>query len=130
MSKALGAAFLSHQVEQLESKMGKLGVERSQKGPVDTYLLDQGRRGERDADSASGGLRTGTRGRGAPRPTSERAQQQPRRTSGGADSHFEVIVLDSSVLIHALDQVTKWCKPHRSETLIVPLEGMGHIDSH
>ena len=35
----------------------------------------------------------------------------------------DVIVLDASVLVHALPQVKKWCRDGREEIVIVPLEG-------
>jgi hypothetical protein len=35
----------------------------------------------------------------------------------------ETIVLDASVLIHALSQVKRWCKDDVRADLVVPLEG-------
>lgn len=35
----------------------------------------------------------------------------------------DVVVVDASVLVHALYQVKKWCKDGRQEKIIVPLEG-------
>ena len=35
----------------------------------------------------------------------------------------DVIVVDASVLVHAIGQVKKWCKDGRKEIVIVPLEG-------
>lgn len=35
----------------------------------------------------------------------------------------DVVVVDASVLVHALHQVKKWCRDGRAEVVIVPLEG-------
>ena len=35
----------------------------------------------------------------------------------------DIVVVDASVLIHALGQVKKWCREGREEIIIVPLEG-------
>ena len=127
MSKALGAAFLSHQVEQLENKVNKIEINKRGGHATDSLSHDHSLRHDQEdrspKPSASSPHRM-TRGRGAARLPSDRTQHyQSRKSSGGSEHHFETIVIDSSVLIHALDQVYKWCKPHRSETLIVPLEG-------
>jgi hypothetical protein len=36
----------------------------------------------------------------------------------------DVIVVDASVLVHAIYQVKKWCRDGREEVIIVPLEGI------
>lgn len=43
---------------------------------------------------------------------------------GKYEKDADVIVVDASVLVHALYQVKKWCRDGREEILIVPLEGM------
>lgn len=40
------------------------------------------------------------------------------------DKDVDIIVVDASVLVHALYQVKKWCRDGRAEILIVPLEGV------
>ena len=35
----------------------------------------------------------------------------------------DVVVVDASVLVHALYQVKKWCRDGREEVIIIPLEG-------
>ena len=35
----------------------------------------------------------------------------------------DIVVVDASVLIHALGQVKKWCREGREEIIIAPLEG-------
>jgi hypothetical protein len=36
----------------------------------------------------------------------------------------DVVVVDASVLVHALHQVKRWCRDGREEIVIVPLEGV------
>lgn len=43
---------------------------------------------------------------------------------GKAEKDGDVIVVDASVLVHALYQVRKWCREGREEIIIVPLEGI------
>ena len=40
------------------------------------------------------------------------------------DKDADVVVVDASVLVHALHQVKRWCRDGREEVVIVPLEGM------
>lgn len=40
------------------------------------------------------------------------------------EKDVDIIVVDASVLVHALYQVKKWCRDGRKEIIIVPLEGM------
>jgi hypothetical protein len=40
-----------------------------------------------------------------------------------AEKDADVVVVDASVLVHALYQVKKWCREGRQEIVIVPLEG-------
>ena len=42
-------------------------------------------------------------------------------TSDGKDA--DIVVVDASVLVHAISQVKKWCREGRQEIVIVPLEG-------
>jgi len=47
------------------------------------------------------------------------------------DKDADVVVVDASVLVHALYQVKKWCRDGREEIVIVPLEGtMPHPSIH
>jgi hypothetical protein len=52
-------------------------------------------------------------------------QKQGRRSFEGhrIEKDADVVVVDASVLVHALYQVKKWCKDGRQEKIIVPLEG-------
>lgn len=134
MSRALGAAFLNHQVEQLEKSI-------SSNGPTSGNWRD------RKYPAPSSG--SGKRGPGSPAikivsktkaetkvvPTKERDKDFDRTTSTSPSTRrtsaedkrekdADIIVVDASVLIHALYQVKKWCKDGRQEVVIVPLEGI------
>jgi hypothetical protein len=110
MSKALGAAFLSHQVEQLEkSTAGGGGGGRRARGPAQR------------APSNS-----------PPKPARSQGQghgygQAKRRSNEGVTAEADIIVVDASVLVHCLNQVKVWCRDGREETIIVPLEGKPHL---
>jgi len=51
--------------------------------------------------------------------------QKPRKSSeeSRGDKDADIVVVDASVLVHALHQVKKWCRDGRDEIIIVPLEG-------
>lgn len=131
MSRALGAAFLSHQVEQLEKSISSNGptsgnwrdrkypatggAKRSPNSPavkiprakVETKTILTTK--ERDKNF---GRNTSTS------PSARRASAEDKR-----EKDADIIVVDASVLIHALYQVKKWCRDGRQEIVIVPLEG-------
>lgn len=142
MSRALGAAFLGHQVAKLESRVGQ---DNSPSFPPST--------------SPRGGRGRGGRGgriwnpeRGASRPRKRSFTLHPVAVEPGSDQHApvpialnpspviatpkekpamaNVIILDASVLVYALGQVKRWCKEERKEVLIVPLEGTRHSSGH
>lgn len=128
MSRALGAAFLSHQVEQLEKTVGR----ESRSTASNNWR-------ERNGQSAGG--RGGKRG-GAPHPQGHHAGRKKERKDGREgkeagkfreqseahgsvelDKDADVVVVDASVLVHALGQLKKWCKEGRQEVILIPLEG-------
>jgi hypothetical protein len=136
MSRALGAAFLNHQVEQLEKSVGN--------GPTSGNWRDR----ERGLDSRQGhtpGVLYNTTTGAKPKPKKKHAAEansekkdkrekggrlsgESRRSSEGTrkgekQKDADVVVVDASVLVHALYQVKKWCRDGRDEVLIVPLEG-------
>ena len=49
------------------------------------------------------------------------SSQKQKPGQGAKDA--DIVVLDSSVLIHALGQLKKWSRDGREEIIIVPLEG-------
>lgn len=107
MGKLLGQAFLSHQVTMLERSIGNgngrvagQGRRAAPGGAYSRALLDSNANAQR------------------PKGTLLDVAQEVVPKAKIA----ERIVVDASVLVHALDQVKKWS--HESATrLIIPLEG-------
>lgn len=58
-----------------------------------------------------------------PRDSSDKKQKR-----GQESKDADIIVLDASVLIHALGQLKKWSRDGREETIIVPLEVLNTLD--
>lgn len=110
MSRALGAAFLNHQVEQLEKSV----VNR---GPSSGNWRDRDRRGPQ-AKTAADAVRGKRVQPTFVAPTPKLAKMQPKQ-----DKDADVVIIDASVLIHDIAQLKKWCRPDRKETIVVPLEG-------
>ena len=130
MSKALGAAFLNHQVEQLEKSVNGSRTDGNW----------------RDRRYRPGQERVGNNPR---RPQNNNGPRAPRAKGGVADrveigsgddrargrkdevveKDADVVIVDASVLVHALPQVKKWCRDGRKEIVIVPLEGTLYIQS-
>ena len=128
MSRALGAAFLSHQVEQLEKSVHTAGNWRERRNP------DNWRAGAGDTKRSFAGPKVIQRRRddsveGKPRqpsPKMEREHERRDRRSEegrGTPKDADVVVLDASVLIHGLYHLKKWSRDGREEVVIVPLEG-------
>lgn len=85
----------------------------------------------------SPGLKVGTKKKGGEVQVTARDRTSPkgedttrdynnrRRLSdgdkGGKDA--DIVVVDASVLVHALYKVKQWCRDGREEIIIVPLEG-------
>ncbi|KAH7912114.1 hypothetical protein BJ138DRAFT_837176 [Hygrophoropsis aurantiaca] len=134
MSRALGAAFLSHQVEQLEKSVTR--------GPASGNWRDR----RHPATEQATPNKRGVINQPAKRPPSnpkivkkaaaeqlEREQtetRKPRRSNeevrGGKDA--DLVVVDASVLIHAVHHVKRWCRDGREEIVIVPLEALNTLD--
>lgn len=173
MSRALGAAFLSHQVEQLEKTVVARGAGSRGRGGVSGNWRDRRQQGANGggynkaaaaavtppqspnhqakrmpnsppstnarsvaaAPTAVGGVGAAKKTqqmqlgndnnfRGRVSPVSRRKSTDEERDGNDAD----VIVVDASVLVHALYQVKRWCKEGRDEILIVPLEALNTLD--
>lgn len=122
MSKALGAAFLNHKVEQLEKTVSS---------------KDSGRRGDRRYSPAQNNTQADNR-KPFPRVVSGPKVVKPRdgnkpETGGmgegrkkermGGDRDADIIVVDASVLVHGISHMKKWSREGRQEIVIVPLEG-------
>lgn len=103
--KALGAAFLAHQVSQLEKSVDSLSLDRSRQ------LYDP---------NGTGAARS--RGGPAPSTSTARSSRGAGRDTPGSQRIKPVRVLDASVLVHGLPLVKLWVREDSSK-LIVPLAG-------
>lgn len=140
MSRALGAAFLNHQVEQLEKSVSN--------GPASVNWRDR-RNGSpnpsarvppiaakrlaaptKSANRRKGGeIQIVPRGRDVPQQDANVARDiafRRRSSEEKEEKDADIVVADASVLVHALHQVKKWCRDGREEVVIVPLEGQSH----
>lgn len=138
VARALGAAFLSHQVQELEKSV-------SAKPKYDSVPQGRGgrdRRGTRGGQRpqqyqqqrghAHGGGRLPRGDRDEPRGlgrrsderehSSERDDRDDKTMPNKKDA--DIVVIDASVLVHALGQLKVWCRNGREEVIVVPLEGM------
>ncbi|KAF8063628.1 hypothetical protein FPV67DRAFT_1672640 [Lyophyllum atratum] len=154
MSRALGAAFLNHQVEQLEKSVSNGPASgnwrRRQMGPVEqapqptmgggkrppmapgikvasrrpgeeSQAARKGRAVGRDAGGAA--VRSYPQDVGGRRRSSDEERERER-----GEKDADIVVVDASVLVHALYQLKKWCRDGREEVVIVPLEALNTLD--
>ncbi|VDB83110.1 unnamed protein product [Peniophora sp. CBMAI 1063] len=112
MSRSLGAAFLAHQVEQLEKTVDA----RSGYAP-------RGRNNGRRPPNTNNNNYNGRGPKIAVRGGGFTPARQERN-----EKDADIVVVDASVLIHALGQVKKWCREGREEIIIVPLEALNTLD--
>jgi hypothetical protein len=115
LSRALGAAFLSHQVEQLEKSVGNAsGNWRDRRFQIhhQAGLRDPGYHARGPTHTSPKRSNTLTANTG----TTDQKEHK--------DKVADVIVVDASVLVHALNQLKLWSRPERKEVVIVPLEGV------
>jgi hypothetical protein len=126
MSRALGAAFLSHQVEQLEKSVEARGTTSNNWRDREAgHVGGRGsRRGAPHGQTSRGGGRKKDRKDTGRREGEIVKPIEPSKPTKIVNKDAEVIVVDSSVLIHALGHVKKWCQDGREEIVIIPLEGM------
>ncbi len=146
MSRALGAAFLGHQVEQLENRALAGTPVRGSRGrggrgragaPADSQARgNQANRGLRSGPRSGGGIGGGSTPTAVP-PRDQAQMERKRSFTLHPDPDAEpivpkerekavmanTIILDASILVHALGQVKRWCKDERKEILVIPLEG-------
>ena len=128
MSRALGAAFLNHQVEQLERSVNNRKPGTTNRRDRGAPHSDQGGWNSSEKIHNQPGGVTSRRASGSPpkqrigdRSLRDPSNQKQKRGQDTKDA--DIIVLDSSVLIHALGQLKKWSRDCREEIIIVPLEG-------
>ncbi|TFK19634.1 hypothetical protein FA15DRAFT_682895 [Coprinopsis marcescibilis] len=139
MSRALGAAFLNHQVEQLERTVTGAGPGnwRDRRQPQSNGFAPNGavRRGP-----TAPGPKVAPRKRGEiPVGAARREEAEGQRVSSASPTarrrsaeedrkDADIVVVDASVLVHALYKVKKWCRDGREEIIIVPLEALNTLD--
>ncbi|KAG6895165.1 hypothetical protein C0992_002839 [Termitomyces sp. T32_za158] len=167
MSRALGAAFLTHQVEQLEKSVASgttgpaSGNWRRQQQPSQspprghgTQVPNANANGSNKRPPMAPGIKVASRrpgedsqaarkARGTGRDTgvsvspTKQAQPQPqdvrkkdveRAKEKESTKDADIVVVDASVLVHALYQLKKWCRDGREEVVIVPLEALNTLD--
>jgi hypothetical protein len=128
MSRALGAAFLNHQVEQLEKSVNNWRErEKGRGGKKSGALVNSSTPKAKGTNAPRAGVdESGTEKRRSydistrdVHVDKKDAFQKPKSGNKTAD----IIVVDASVLVHALYQVKQWCKEDREEIIIIPLEG-------
>lgn len=138
MSRALGAAFLSHQVEQLEKSVTRgpaSGNWRDRRQPHPDSAVAHANPNRRSS-IVTHGIKTrlvpGQKQVEKEHFDKERDHQEPKHwekekprksNDSVADKDADLVVVDASVLVHALHQVKKWCRDGREEIVIIPLEG-------
>ncbi|KAJ3562275.1 hypothetical protein NP233_g9680 [Leucocoprinus birnbaumii] len=145
MSRALGAAFLNHQVEQLEKSVSanspSNGNWRDRKhtpstqpnAPPQFHKRTPMAPGIKIVHRKKGGdvpapaVQSKAVAKEAPASKSVAVETTTHKatTRGGEqrDRDADIVVVDASVLVHALYQLKKWSRDGRKEIIIVPLEG-------
>lgn len=130
LSRALGAAFLSHQVQQLEkTAFTAPSSNRREYGGRDRARdRDRGTSPTNEVMRGRGGRRGGGRGRGGRQngdvhAESERSDVDEKDKGDKKQKDADVVVVDASVLVNALGQLKAWCRKDREEIVVVPLEG-------
>ncbi|KAG6830722.1 hypothetical protein H0H92_015001 [Tricholoma furcatifolium] len=140
MSRALGAAFLNHQVEQLEKSVsGTTGPasgnwRRRHPSPSANQGSQPNGNNTKRPPMAAGikvvNRRPGEESQAARKaraPSAGIIRMQPKEEErDGKDA--DIVVVDASVLVHALYQLKKWCRDGREEIVIVPLEALNTLD--
>ena len=146
MSRALGAAFLNHQVEQLEKSVSanspSSGNWRDRKNiptiqdtsppqyhkrtPMAPGIKIVHRKNGSDTTTFVVQERSALRERfNSKFAATENSSLNPIRQRGDSgDNDADIIIVDASVLVHALYQLKKWSRDGRKEIIIVPLEGI------
>lgn len=149
MSRTLGAAFLNHQVEQLEKSVSTHSPSSS--NWRDRRIISTTRDGNppqlHKRTPMAPGIKIVHRkkGGGATTPVvqvksmakeisskhaaAENLSGKPIGQLGDVgDVDADIIVVDASVLVHALYQLKKWSRDGRNEIIIVPLEALNTLD--
>jgi hypothetical protein len=125
MSKALGAAFLNHQVEQLEKTVSAKdnGGWRDRKFSPSHTTTEYPRGPNYARRTPQGGAGPKLAKRGGERGEVHGTEDRRRREGTVEEKDADIVVVDASVLVHAISQMKKWCRDGRQEIIIIPLEG-------
>ncbi|KAI0739868.1 hypothetical protein C8Q80DRAFT_200443 [Daedaleopsis nitida] len=128
MSRALGAAFLNHQVEQLEKSVHSGGNWRERRTPDNWRGGGETKRGFTGPKVIKKRSDEGVEER--PRQTDSQWGERDERRSEDGKGHkdADVVVVDASVLVHGLYHLKKWCREGREEVVIIPLEALNTLD--
>ncbi|KAI0740074.1 hypothetical protein C8Q76DRAFT_790556 [Earliella scabrosa] len=128
MSRALGAAFLNHKVEQLEKSVHTGGNWRERRAP-DSWRGSDTKRSVTGPKVIKKRSDEGVEER-ARHPDGQRGEREHERRSedGKGPKDADVVVVDASVLIHGLYHLKKWCREGREEIVIIPLEALNTLD--
>ena len=125
MSRALGAAFLNHQVEQLEKSVSNgaaSGNWRDRRFTQPNNGHSPGSGGKR-APVSPKAINNRKKVSDVQTVSPTRAGDGRRKSGDDSDKDADVIIIDASVLVHSLDKLKKWSRNGREEVVIVPLEG-------
>lgn len=117
MSKALGAAFLHHQVEQLEKSVSNSDAARRNRDTRKPSYTSDPAKIYRPRSSPALPARPSK----SPFDSLNKQGQSPKRD---LPKDADVVVVDASVLIHGISHIKKWCKDGRREIVVIPLEGL------
>lgn len=121
MSRALGAAFLNHQVEQLEKSVHTGGNWRERRTPQDNWRGAETKKStgpkviKKRSDEGVDERRRAQE--------TQREQRERRSEDGKGQKDADIVVLDASVLVHGLYHLKRWSREGREEVVIIPLEG-------
>ncbi|KAF5361426.1 hypothetical protein D9758_006125 [Tetrapyrgos nigripes] len=141
MSRALGAAFLNHQVEQLEKSVSNGASSGNWRDRDRDRKYNPGNNNnnnssaKRSTNSPGKPMNSSRRrggGGGADEfdrtRTVEQAGGGRRRSDAESEKDADVVIADASVLIHSLNSLKKWSRNGREEVVIVPLEALNTLD--
>ncbi|KAF7290521.1 PINc domain-containing protein [Mycena indigotica] len=132
MSRALGAAFLNHQVEQLEKSAASRNWRSS--SPNATQPFPKKRISQQQQTASAMTTQTISKRKKhagvftLPEPNHDTPSIDRLSLVDGKEKDANVVVVDASVLVHALHQVKRWCREGHSEIVIVPLEALNTLD--
>jgi len=146
MSRALGAAFLTHQVEQLEKSVHAADARSFSTRGRNNYQRERKSMGDRGGRASAGvnrrtplpigGIKVATKANSSSPPFEGATAgpmgvggaQTPQSNGARKNKDADIVVIDASVLVNALGQIKKWCRDDREEILIVPLEALNTLD--